>query len=57
MPGSSTDDQNLTLQLEALKAAGCRTMFEDKGISGAARNSPGLAAALAKIEKGDVLVV
>ena len=53
----STDDQSLALQLQALKAAGCKKVFEDKGVSGAARNRSGLSDALTKIRKGDVLVV
>jgi DNA invertase Pin-like site-specific DNA recombinase len=31
----STDDQNSALQLAALRRAGCKTIFEDEGISGA----------------------
>jgi len=53
----STEEQNLALQKQALKAAGCRVILEDHGISGAAAVRPGLAEALARIKKGDVLVV
>lgn len=53
----STDDQNLDLQLHALKAAGCESIFEDHGLSGAAIDRPGLADALAAAREGDVLVV
>lgn len=53
----STEEQNLDLQKNALKAAGCKTIIEDQGISGAARERPGLAAAISKLKKGDVLVV
>ncbi len=53
----STDDQNLALQRQTLEAAGCELVFEDQGISGAARNRPGLSEALTKLQAGDVLVV
>lgn len=53
----STDEQNLDLQRQALEAAGCDAVYEDKGISGAANERPGLAEALAKVGPGDVLVV
>jgi hypothetical protein len=42
----STDEQNLGLQLDALKAEGCEAVFEDQGISGSVAVRPGLAAAL-----------
>ena len=35
----STDDQNLSLQLDALAAAGCDKVFQDQ-ISGAADEAP-----------------
>ncbi len=53
----STDEQNLDLQRQALSAAGCSVIFEDKGISGAAVDRPGLADALAALEPGGALVV
>lgn len=52
----STDDQTLDLQRDALTAAGCERLFEDKA-SGAKVDRPGLAEALAFARKGDVLVV
>ena len=52
----STHDQNLDLQRDALGAAGCTTVFEDK-ISGAKSERPGLAEALAYARDGDVLMV
>jgi DNA invertase Pin-like site-specific DNA recombinase len=53
----STDDQNPTLQLAALKKAGCRKIFRDEGISGAVSRRPGLAKCLKKLEHGDTLIV
>jgi len=53
----STEEQNLDLQFQALEAAGCVKVFKDHGLSGAARERPGLAGALAQVKDGDVLVV
>ena len=53
----STIDQNLNLQLDALKAAGCEHIYEDEGISGAHANRPGLSRALKRLSNEDVLVV
>ncbi|MDR3369070.1 recombinase family protein [Rhodoferax sp.] len=52
----STDDQNLDLQLDALKAAGCEQLFTDK-VSGASKSKEGLDDALRYARKGDTLVV
>ncbi len=52
----STHDQNLDLQKDALAAAGCSVVFEDK-ISGATSERSGLAEALAYLRAGDVLTV
>jgi DNA invertase Pin-like site-specific DNA recombinase len=52
----STDEQNLALQLDALRGAGCEVVFEDTG-SGADENRKGLTDALARCAAGDVLVV
>jgi DNA invertase Pin-like site-specific DNA recombinase len=52
----STDDQNLDLQRDALTAAGCERIFEDKA-SGARDDRPGLADALSHARAGDVFVV
>ena len=53
----STDEQNLDLQLDALKAAGCETIFMDQGISGITRERAGLSEALGAIGKEDILIV
>ena len=52
----STQDQNLDLQNDALKAAGCENIYTDK-MSGAKKNRPGLEEILGFIRKGDTLVV
>ena len=53
----STNDQNLDLQTDALKQAGCKKIFTDQGMSGAKAERPGLDKALAHIRKKDVLVI
>jgi DNA invertase Pin-like site-specific DNA recombinase len=53
----STDDQNLDLQLAALKAAACDDIFTDQGISGARFSRPGLGQAMTALTQGDTLVV
>ena len=52
----STADQNLTLQHQALAAAGCEKIFDDT-ISGTKVDRPGLAKALEQVRAGDTLVV
>ncbi|MBG6056417.1 DNA invertase Pin-like site-specific DNA recombinase [Salinibacterium sp. CAN_S4] len=52
----STSDQNLDLQHDALKAAGCEKTFTDV-ISGAKASRPGLDKALEQLRDGDTLVV
>ena len=52
----STQDQNLDLQNDALKGAGCEKIYTDK-MSGAKANRPGLEKILGFIRKGDTLVV
>lgn len=52
----STQDQNLELQLKALKKIGCKKLCQDQ-ISGARNNRPGLQLALEVLRKGDTLVV
>jgi DNA invertase Pin-like site-specific DNA recombinase len=48
----STTEQSLALQRDALTAAGCAQVFEDKGVSGVAVRRPGLDAALAHVATG-----
>ncbi len=51
----STDEQNLALQHDALKGAGCDAIYEDR-LSGAVKR-PGLGQALAACAAGDLLIV
>ena len=51
----STDAQTNDPQIDALRAAGCAVIFEEKG-SGASKARPELARALASLKVGDVLV-
>ena len=52
----STEDQNLDLQNDALKQAGCEKIIEEKA-SGAKTDRAGLDEALSFLRKGDTLVV
>lgn len=52
----STHEQNLDLQRDALKAAGCEKIIEDKA-SGSRTDRTGLQRACEMLRKGDVLVV
>jgi DNA invertase Pin-like site-specific DNA recombinase len=52
----STIDQDPTLQLDALAAAGCAKVFEDRA-SGARADRAGLRSALEYLRDGDVLIV
>ncbi|WP_414815927.1 recombinase family protein [Rhizobium sp. IY2] len=53
---SLEDHQDLTPQLETLRAAGCEKIFEEER-SGANADHPVLAKAIASLKEGDVLVV
>lgn len=53
----STKMQKLDLQTDALRRAGCETVFHDHGVSGAKAKRPGLDKALAHLRAGDVLVI
>lgn len=52
----SGDDQNLDLQLDALKVAGCEKICTDR-MTGATKERPGLAEAFKFLRAGDTLVV
>ena len=52
----STQDQNLSLQRDALNAARCEKIFEDKA-TGANADRPGLTEALHFMRPGDTLVI
>ncbi len=52
----STDEQTTRLQLDALKAAGCQRIFQDK-LGGALRSRPQMDRALADLRAGDTLIV
>ncbi len=52
----STNDQNTSLQRNALQCAGCEQIFEDK-ISGKTADRPGLNKLLKIMTSGDTLVV
>ena len=53
----STTDQNIDLQIDALKEAGCEKTYSNHGVSGAKAERPGLDKALELIRKKDVLVI
>ena len=53
----STNDQDPALQLDALRDVGVKRVFEDRGVSGAKTERPGLTQALAFLREGDTLVV
>ena len=52
----STNDQNLDLQLDALKLEKCEKVFTDK-LSGSRKNRPGLDSMKKILRKGDEVVV
>lgn len=52
----STVEQELDLQHDALRNAGCERIFDDRA-SGARADRPGLSGALAYLRQGDVLVI
>lgn len=52
----STEDQNLDLQIDALKKAGCEKIFSDQ-MSGAKADRPGLLEALTFCREGDTFTI
>lgn len=52
----SSDDQNLDLQNDALKNAGCLKIYEDR-MTGAKVSRPGLQMAMEVAREGDIIVV
>lgn len=52
----STQDQNLDLQLDALKAAGCEEVFQEK-LTGKSKDRLELNNCLRTLRKGDVLII
>ena len=52
----STLDQNLDLQLKALKKAGCQKIFQEK-VSGACRQRPEFQQMLNQLREGDTVIV
>ncbi len=52
----STEDQRLTLQVDAIKKAGCTRIFREK-LSGAYRERPELNRMLDHLRKGDIVIV
>jgi DNA invertase Pin-like site-specific DNA recombinase len=53
----STEDQNLNLQIDALKKADCEKIFTDKGVNGGQRERVALKKLMASIQKGDEVTV
>ncbi len=51
----STGEQNLNLQIDALKSAQCVEIFTDDGISACAKHRPGFKAVLNQLTTGDTL--
>lgn len=52
----STQGQDLTSQIEALKAEGCRMIYREK-FTGTTKNRPQFEELLSKLQEGDTLVV
>jgi DNA invertase Pin-like site-specific DNA recombinase len=52
----STKEQKLSLQVDALEKAGCKTVFREK-ITGSTRKRPQLEKMLGQLREGDVVVI
>lgn len=53
----STEEQNLDLQLHALKAVGCNHIYQDYGVSAVAKKRPGFEKAIDQLSNGDTFVI
>ena len=53
----SEDEQNLALQMDALRGANCDLIFTDDGVSGITVIRPALDKALTRLSPGDVFVI
>jgi DNA invertase Pin-like site-specific DNA recombinase len=53
----SSNDQNVEIQLAALKAAGCEKVFADKGLTGTNTERPEYKRMVEFVRDGDVIVV
>lgn len=53
----STKDQNLDLQIDDLKKAGCEKIYQDLGVSGSKASRPELDKMLENLRLGDVVVI
>ena len=52
----STHEQNLDLQIDALKKAGCKKIYEDR-VSGIKASRPELDKMLEQLREGDVIII
>ena len=52
----STQDQELSLQLDALEGAGCRKVYQEK-VTGSTKERPELQKMLEQLREGDVVVI
>lgn len=53
----STEEQNLALQIDALRAAGAERIFEDRGVSGAAVIKPAYSDLIRSSRPGDEIII
>jgi DNA invertase Pin-like site-specific DNA recombinase len=53
----STDEQELSLQIDALNKLGCDRIFQDKGVSGSKASRPAWDECLSYLRAGDTLAV
>jgi len=52
----STKEQNLSLQVDALKKEGCQQIYQEK-MSGAKADRPELAKLIAQLRQGDIIII